>query len=106
MLAISLQKTSESLLNQLVRLVAPTGNNWGFLAYAYGKAGRRADAEKLMADRVDALSKPSRSISICAGICGAGRERANNRAVRRHGESRPRAARPGSDLSGVCTRAR
>jgi hypothetical protein len=28
---------------------SPT-KNWGYLAYAYGTAGRRADAEKLMAD--------------------------------------------------------
>jgi TolB-like protein/Flp pilus assembly protein TadD len=28
---------------------SPT-KNWGYLAYAYGKAGRRAEAEKLMAD--------------------------------------------------------
>jgi len=31
-------------------LVNSPTNNWGYLAYAYGKAGRRAEAEKLMSD--------------------------------------------------------
>ena len=31
-------------------LASSRTNNWGYLAYAYAKSGRRADAEKLMAE--------------------------------------------------------
>src|SRR5215472_3379472 len=31
-------------------ILAGTSNNWGYLAYAYAKAGRREEAEKLMAE--------------------------------------------------------
>jgi TolB-like protein len=44
-------RTQEGKLSDAISLLSnsPT-NNWGYLAYAYGKAGRRAEAEKLMAD--------------------------------------------------------
>ena len=44
-------RTQQGRFNDAIALLAnsPT-KNWGYLAYAYGKAGRRAQAEKLMAD--------------------------------------------------------
>lgn len=43
--------TQQGKIGDAIPLLAnsPT-KNWGYLAYAYGKAGRRAEAEKLMAD--------------------------------------------------------
>lgn len=44
-------RTQQGKIDDAIPLLAnsPT-KNWGYLAYAYGKAGRRAKAEKLMAD--------------------------------------------------------
>ena len=44
-------RTQQGKLSDAISLLSnsPT-NNWGYLAYAYGKAGRRAEAEKLMSD--------------------------------------------------------
>ena len=44
-------RTQQGKLGDALPLLtdSPT-KNWGYLAYAYGKAGRRTDAEKLMAD--------------------------------------------------------
>jgi tetratricopeptide (TPR) repeat protein len=44
-------RTQQGKLTDAISLLShsPT-NNWGYLAYAYGKAGRRAEAEKLMSD--------------------------------------------------------
>ena len=44
-------RTEQGKLADAIRLLANSEtNNWGYLAYAYGKAGRRAEAEKLMAE--------------------------------------------------------
>jgi tetratricopeptide (TPR) repeat protein len=44
-------RAQQGRFNDAIALLANSSrNNWGFLAYAYGKAGRRAEAERLMAD--------------------------------------------------------
>jgi tetratricopeptide (TPR) repeat protein len=43
-------RTQQGKVADAVALLAHSTNNWGFLAYAYGRAGRRAEAEKLMTD--------------------------------------------------------
>ena len=43
-------RAQEGKFGDAIRLLANSTNDWGFLAYAYGKAGRRAEADKLMAD--------------------------------------------------------
>jgi TolB-like protein/Flp pilus assembly protein TadD len=43
-------RAHEGKFSDAIRLLTHSTNDWGFLAYAYGKAGRRAEAEKLMAD--------------------------------------------------------
>ena len=43
-------RAQEGKFDDAIRLLANSTTNWGYLAYAYGKAGRRAEAEKLMAD--------------------------------------------------------
>jgi TolB-like protein/Flp pilus assembly protein TadD len=43
-------RAHEGKFSDAIPLLAHSTNDWGFLAYAYGKAGRRADAERLMAD--------------------------------------------------------
>jgi tetratricopeptide (TPR) repeat protein len=42
-------RTQQGRISDAIPLLAHT-INWGYLAYAYGKAGRRAEAEKLMTD--------------------------------------------------------
>ena len=43
-------RTQQGRIGDAIPLLANSTNNWGYLAYAYGKAGRRAEAEKLIAD--------------------------------------------------------
>ena len=43
-------RTQQGKFADAIPLLAHSTNNWGFLAYAYGRAGRRAEAEQLMAD--------------------------------------------------------
>jgi len=43
-------RTQQGKIADAIPLLANSRNNWGYLAYAYGKAGRRAEAEKLIAD--------------------------------------------------------
>ena len=43
-------RTQQGRMDDAIPLLANSANNWGYLAYSYGKAGRRAEAEKLMAD--------------------------------------------------------
>lgn len=44
-------RTQHGKIGDAIPLLANSpSHNWGYLAYAYGKAGRRAEAEKLMAD--------------------------------------------------------
>ncbi len=42
-------RMGQGRLGEAIKLLATT-HNWGYLAYAYGKASRRAEAEKLMAE--------------------------------------------------------
>ena len=43
-------RTQQGKFSDAIRLLANSTNDWGYLAYAYGKAGRRAEADKLMVD--------------------------------------------------------
>jgi tetratricopeptide (TPR) repeat protein len=43
-------RAHEGKFGDAISLLANSTNNWGYLAYAYGKAGRRAEAGKLLAD--------------------------------------------------------
>jgi TolB-like protein/Flp pilus assembly protein TadD len=43
-------RTQQGKIAEAIPLLANSTNNWGYLAYAYGRAGRRAEAEKLMSD--------------------------------------------------------
>ena len=43
-------RAQEGRFGEAIPLLAHSTNDWGFLAYAYGKAGRRAEADKLMVD--------------------------------------------------------
>jgi tetratricopeptide (TPR) repeat protein len=43
-------RIEQGKLGDAIALLANSTSNWGYLAYAYGKAGRRVEAEKLMAD--------------------------------------------------------
>jgi TolB-like protein/Flp pilus assembly protein TadD len=43
-------RTQQGKILDAIPLLANSTNNWGYLAYAYAKAGRRAEAEKLIAD--------------------------------------------------------
>jgi TolB-like protein len=43
-------RTQQGKIADAIPLLANSTSNWGYLAYAYGKAGRRAEAEKLMTD--------------------------------------------------------
>jgi TolB-like protein/Flp pilus assembly protein TadD len=43
-------RTQQGKFGEAIPLLAHSTNDWGFLAYAYAKAGRRADADKLTAD--------------------------------------------------------
>jgi TolB-like protein/Flp pilus assembly protein TadD len=43
-------RAHEGKFSDAIPLLAHSTNDWGFLAFAYGKAGRRAEAHKLMAD--------------------------------------------------------
>jgi TolB-like protein/Flp pilus assembly protein TadD len=44
-------RTQQGRVAEAISLMANSQtNNWGYLAYAYGRAGRRAEAEKLMSD--------------------------------------------------------
>lgn len=43
-------RAQQGKFDEAIRLLAHSTNDWGYLAYAYGKAGRRAQAEKLMVD--------------------------------------------------------
>lgn len=43
-------RTQQRRFADAIPVLAHTTGNWGYLAYAYGKAGRRAEAEKLIAN--------------------------------------------------------
>jgi len=43
-------RAQEGKFSDAIPLLQHSTNDWGYLAYAYGKAGRRAEADKLMAD--------------------------------------------------------
>jgi TolB-like protein/Flp pilus assembly protein TadD len=43
-------RAQQGKFSDAIPLLEHSTNEWGFLAYAYGKAGRRAEAHKLMAD--------------------------------------------------------
>jgi Flp pilus assembly protein TadD len=43
-------RTQQGKFSEAIPLLAHSTNDWGFLAYAYGKAARRAEADKLMID--------------------------------------------------------
>ena len=43
-------RTQQGKFSEAIPLLAHSTNNWGFLAYGYGKAGRRAEADNLIVD--------------------------------------------------------
>jgi tetratricopeptide (TPR) repeat protein len=43
-------RTQQGKIADAIPLLMHSTSNWGYLAYAFGKAGRRAEAEKLIAD--------------------------------------------------------
>ena len=43
-------RTQQGKFADAIPLLTHSTSNWGYLAYAFGKAGRRAEAEKLIAD--------------------------------------------------------
>jgi len=43
-------RAHEGKFSDAIPLLAHSTNNWGFLAYGYGKAGRRAEANNLIVD--------------------------------------------------------
>jgi hypothetical protein len=43
-------RLAQGRIAEATSILAGTTNNWGYLAYAYAKAGRREEAEKLMAE--------------------------------------------------------
>lgn len=43
-------RTQQGRIGEAIPLLTNSANNWGYLAYAFARAGRRAEAEKLMTD--------------------------------------------------------
>ena len=67
-------RTQEGKIGDAITLLSNATRNWGYLAYAYGRAGRRAEAENLMADAPALYPHNRGPFQICAGICRAWRQ--------------------------------